>query len=210
MGILGIKTLVVEDHLPDYKIVKNMLSADEYDMHNTATLDETLNWLRFNNPDVILLDLNLPDCRGLATFEKLHQVQETTAIVVLTGLDDQELGLKAVRMGAQDYLTKDALNSVLLDKSIRFSIERNRLQQWLLQTLTIEIKGQDKKRLLPACSSCGNIRDPFDATWKPIVNYLEDRGRVFMTHGLCPDCLRQHYSDILDEAEQAKQQRDQS
>lgn len=208
MGILGIKTLVVEDNLPDFKWVKQMLNLNEFDLYNTTTLDETTNWLRYNNPDVILLDLNLPDSRGINTFETLRKAQEQTAIIVLTGMDDTELGLKAVRMGAQDYLNKDGLTPVLLEKSIRFSIERNRLQQWLLQTLVIEIKGEDKKRLLPACSSCGNVRDPFDAVWKPIVNYLEERGRLFMTHGLCPNCLRIHYAEVLDEAHEAKKIRD--
>lgn len=204
MGLLGIKTLAVEDYTPDFAILKSLLDLTAYDLHHAKTLEEALNWLRFNQPDVILLDLNLPDSRGMATFEKLKKIQDRTAIVVLTGLNDQELGLKAVSLGAQDYLTKDELSPTLLDKSIRFSVERNRLQQWLLRTLTIEIKGLDAKRLLPACSSCGNVRDPVDSTWMPIVEYLETRGRLFMTHGMCPTCLRKHYAEVLDEAEENK------
>lgn len=81
--------------------------------------------------DLVLLDLNLPDSTGLDTLESMVSVAENTPIVVLTGLDDQQLGVRAVERGAQDYLIKDEISPALLQRTIQYSIERARRQREL-------------------------------------------------------------------------------
>src|SRR5262249_32749914 len=77
--------------------------------------------------DLVLLDLSLPDAHGLETFTQTKARFPATPIVVLTGHDDHQMALAAVKAGAQDYLTKDSLNADLLGRSISHAIERHRL-----------------------------------------------------------------------------------
>jgi serine phosphatase RsbU (regulator of sigma subunit) len=76
--------------------------------------------------DVILLDLNLPDSRGLQTFFTVQAHAADVPIVVLTGHNDEHSAMKAVQAGAQDYLVKGQVNDRLLARSIRYAIERSR------------------------------------------------------------------------------------
>ena len=77
----------------------------------------------------ILLDLSLPDSHGLETFNSIRQAAPLLPIVILTGNDDEEIANRAVNLGAQDYLFKNSLTGDLLRKSLRYSIERKRLER---------------------------------------------------------------------------------
>ena len=76
----------------------------------------------------MLLDLSLPDSQGLETFAKVYAHSPTVPIIVLTGNDDHDLALKAVKSGAQDYLVKGRLDRELLLRAMRYAIERKRYQ----------------------------------------------------------------------------------
>lgn len=85
----------------------------------------------------ILLDLTLPDSRGFETLERLLAKFPQKNIIVLTGFSDKEMGLRAVKAGAQDFLVKGAFDSDLLAKSLRFSIERTKVLKRLEETQRI-------------------------------------------------------------------------
>ncbi|MDG5758493.1 hybrid sensor histidine kinase/response regulator [Natronococcus sp. A-GB1] len=76
--------------------------------------------------DLVLLDLNLPDSLGLDTLDSVLETVDGTAIVVLTGIDDTEIGRKAVERGAEDYLVKDRVTPRLLDRTVTYAVERRR------------------------------------------------------------------------------------
>lgn len=81
--------------------------------------------------DAVLLDLNLPDSHGLDTLKQVQTVMNGVPIIILTGLDDDMLGIDAIRGGAQDYLPKGKLDAGLLTRSIFYSVERSRLMRSL-------------------------------------------------------------------------------
>lgn len=84
--------------------------------------------LRAPWPDVLLLDLGLADSQGLDTLRRLMALAPTSAVVVLTALEEEiELGAQALRMGAQDYLVKSQLSPVMLERSIGYARERSAL-----------------------------------------------------------------------------------
>jgi PAS domain S-box-containing protein len=85
----------------------------------------------------ILLDLSLPDSRGFETLERLLAKFPQKNIIVLTGYADKEMGLRAVKAGAQDFLVKGAFDSEQLSKSLRFSIERTKFLKRLEETQRI-------------------------------------------------------------------------
>lgn len=83
--------------------------------------------------DCALLDLTLPDATGLEGLHRLRDLSPYLPIIVLTGLDDVETGLAALRTGAQDYLVKNQADGLALDRAIRYAVERMRLERALLE-----------------------------------------------------------------------------
>ncbi|RYX91694.1 response regulator, partial [bacterium] len=122
-----IKTLLVEDNPGDARLVKEALidaQDAQFELTHFDRLRPALEELKKTNFDIILLDLSLPDETGLKTLYRTHSEAPNIPIVVLTGLSDHELALKALQEGAQDYLVKGQVESDLLSRSIRYAIER--------------------------------------------------------------------------------------
>jgi PAS domain S-box-containing protein len=126
-----IEILLVEDNLADARLVREQLrdSGSAVAVTHAEGLSSALEYLRAQGFHVVLLDLSLPESEGLDTFSRARAAAPEAPIVVLTGLDDEELAVRAVREGAQDYLVKDRVDGVLLGQSIRFAIERKRVER---------------------------------------------------------------------------------
>jgi len=103
---------------------------------HVTRLGEALSHLERDRPDVILLDLNLEDSAGYETFSRIQQAASGAAILVLSGSDDEDLAIRTVREGAQDYLVKGTFDGRLLLRSIRYAIERKRSEEALRQSET--------------------------------------------------------------------------
>jgi two-component system, cell cycle sensor histidine kinase and response regulator CckA len=141
-----IKLLLIEDNPGDVLLLQEILSeitAVHFNLVTAERLAEALQQLQSETFDVILLDLILPDSEGLESFITLYQQVPLTPIVVLTGMADETLALKAMQAGAQDYLIKGQVSgSALIMRSIRYAIERKRVEATLyrreqeLRTLT--------------------------------------------------------------------------
>ena len=127
-----IKILLFEDNLGDAGLIEVMLEEFNdfsYELKNVETLNEGLNFLKEHVFDVILLDSGLPDSDGIFTVLEVHKMSPEIPIIILTGLNDEETGISAVKKGAQDYLVKGQVNSKLLERSIRYSIERKNAEE---------------------------------------------------------------------------------
>jgi DNA-binding response OmpR family regulator len=81
-----------------------------------------------------LLNLSLPDSQGLETITTVRQTSKLTPIVVVTGLNDEELAVLAIRQGAQDYLIKGQVDSPVLINALRYAIERSQMSQKLWES----------------------------------------------------------------------------
>jgi PAS domain S-box-containing protein len=123
--------LLVEDNPADARLVAEYLRdvGSPVALTHARHLAHAVEQLRRRGFHAILLDLSLPDCQGIDTFARAHAAAPDAPIVVLTGLDDEEMAVRAVREGAQDYLVKDRVDGHLLHHSIRYAIERKRAQQ---------------------------------------------------------------------------------
>ena len=127
------RVLLVEDDPDDALLLRDMLgdmpsAGLELDhVDSLAAAFESLEQTRF---DVVLLDLTLPDSRGLETFTKLRERAPDVPVVVLTGLQDETVAVGAVTAGAQDYLMKGEVRRGMLVRSIRYAIERQRTSHY--------------------------------------------------------------------------------
>ena len=126
-----IHVLLVEDNPVDVRLVEAKLaqSGVEFSFQRAATLGAAIESLSRRQTDVVLLDLTLPDSSDLETFARLHSKCLDIPIVILTGREDAELAINAVRDGAQDYLYKGKIDSESLARSIRYAIERSNRQK---------------------------------------------------------------------------------
>jgi two-component system, cell cycle sensor histidine kinase and response regulator CckA len=128
-----LRVLLVEDNALDAKFITALLRSPTATLQcqHVTRLGEALSHLEINHPDVVLLDLNLEDSAGYETFYRVRQAASGAAILVLSGSDDEELAIKTVREGAQDYLVKGTFDGGLLLRSIRYAIERKRSEEAL-------------------------------------------------------------------------------
>ncbi len=129
MANLPVRILLIEDDPDDVWIMRNLL-GDRWDgpfeLHHVETLADAMDRCASSMFDVLLLDLALPDSKGLETFLAIYAYAEGMPIVVLSGYDDESTAMKAVQAGAQDYLVKGQVDDSTLVRSIRYAIERNR------------------------------------------------------------------------------------
>ena len=125
-----IRVLLVEDNPGDIRLIQELLRDVPdagFDLQIVETLDAALSVLNAETFDAILLDLSLPDSRGLETLHAIRDCVPHSATVVLTGSSDQDLGVQAVQSGAQDYLIKGEGDARLVTRSVRYAIERQQL-----------------------------------------------------------------------------------
>jgi two-component system, cell cycle sensor histidine kinase and response regulator CckA len=130
----AIAVLLVEDNAGDARLLQEFLrevASTRFELTQADRLDEAIACLAQNRFDIVLLDLSLPDSQGLNTFLELHRQAPSLPIIVLTGLDDETLAMKAMHEGAQDYLPKGQVDGHLLGRSIRYAIERQRAEEAL-------------------------------------------------------------------------------
>ncbi len=127
--------LLIQDN-PDYVGHLRHRLADEKtfrsDVAYAMSLREGLKKLAEGGVDIVLLELSLPDSRGIETFERIQRQSPQVPVVLLTSLEDELAALQAVRRGAQDYLLKTEVSGSFLPRVIRHAVERQRMRIALL------------------------------------------------------------------------------
>jgi serine phosphatase RsbU (regulator of sigma subunit) len=153
--------LLVEDDAGDALLVREALeaAAPELELRETGTLAGALDQL----PDgfaCALLDLGLPDAAGIEGVERLRELAPALAVVVLTGRDDEQLGIEALGAGAQDYLVKGQVEPELLARAIRYAIERRRAELSERELLEARLQARENARLERGLLPTALIADP--------------------------------------------------
>ncbi|MEO8087977.1 MAG: PAS domain S-box protein [Bacteroidota bacterium] len=122
-----LKILLVEDNPIDVRLIREFLKKSSYGNATLFDVKCIQDALIYSKEEilVLLLDLGLPDSYGSETVRLIREHFPDSAIIVLTGLDDDTVVAESLRLGAQNYLTKNQIDSKVLDKTIRFAMERN-------------------------------------------------------------------------------------
>ena len=135
----AIKILLVEHNPGDARLLREMLADPDgarFELTHVVQLGDAFVRLDAEHFDAVLLDLSLPDSVGLETLTRTHTHAPGAPIIVLTGLDDEMLGVRAVQIGAQDYLVKGQVERSLLVRAVRYAIERKRAEEQLRESET--------------------------------------------------------------------------
>ena len=159
------RILLIEDNPGDAKLIEEFLigkqrsiaGVERFDLVHEMKLADGLKLLSEKEFDIILLDLNLPDSKGMDTFAKVHVEAPNTPTVVLTGLDDEALAVQALQVGAQDYLIKGMLDWGLLARAVHYAIERQRATEDLREYAQKLWASESRFRKIIESSSDGMI-----------------------------------------------------
>lgn len=142
------KILVVEDNEGDYFLVHEYLheSFPNIEITHNALLKEAIGSLTNANFDIILLDLSLPDSNGIDSIVDMIKLAKDIPVIVLTGFGNLQFAIDSLKLGVQDYLLKDDVNPLVLQKSIGYSIERNKIRNSMRIS---DVHGLDENRRCP-------------------------------------------------------------
>lgn len=179
-----IQVLQVENDATEAALIGLLLArpgARQFVLETAGTLSAALERLQQGAFDVVLLDLSLPDSHGIATVQRLRAGAPNMPLVVLTGTDDEEIAMEAGRCGAQDYLVKGQIDSRLLERSLSYAIQRQRIEKTLaderrrqrlmmdnIPDCRIYFKDAEGRFLEvnPALAKLSRLRDPQEAIGK--------------------------------------------
>jgi DNA-binding response OmpR family regulator len=209
----GFKILVTDDD-PDVLLLSTTLLREEgYEVFEATTGEECLKAARAHHPDMILLDVMLPDmtgvevCRQIKTDEELRR----TFVILVSGVRvSSEYQADGLNVGADGYMVKDMTNreflarvsSMVRIKRVEDALrEKEKEQQKLiseLQEALAEIK--TLKGLIPICAACKKIRDD-EGYWNQLEAYISKHTDAVFTHGFCPECAKEWKAEIARQTE---------
>ncbi|MET7486725.1 fused response regulator/phosphatase [Streptomyces sp. NPDC005538] len=141
--------LLVEDDAGDALLVEELVadSALKIRLRWVRSMAEAAEVLADDVPDCVLLDLHLPDAQGLEALSRVRAGAERAAVVVLTGLAEEETGLAAVAAGAQDYLVKGRVEPELFGRAVRYAIQRKQAERAAVALQASRMQAQENARL---------------------------------------------------------------
>ncbi|MCA9400135.1 MAG: response regulator [Candidatus Omnitrophica bacterium] len=139
------KILLIEDDIGDAKLLMASVNKEfpGFEFVHVESMREAYEKINSGSFDVIVTDLNLPDSQGLDTVSEIYQKNNKLPIIVLTGMANEDIGISSLSKGALDYLTKDNIDPGLFARSIRYAIERKRLELFkdeLLSNVSHELR----------------------------------------------------------------------
>ena len=196
-----IKVLVVDDDPESLFAMTRNLRSVGYRVFEATTGDEGLRTARIERPDLILLDVMLPDADGMVLCSQIKADPDFdgTFVVLASGKKitsmDQADGLI---LGADGYILKPISNDEFIARVnafvriIRSEKERNRVIIDLQEALA---KIKTLSGLLPICSYCKNIRDDV-GYWNKIETYIKEHTLAEFSHGICPECAKKYFPDF--------------
>src|SRR6266404_4926519 len=168
-----LKILLVEDNAGDARLLREMFNKerpDSFTLTHLMRMSEAEAHLAKGEVDIVLLDMGLPDGHGLNTVRRARAAAPDIPMIVLTGLDDEQLASEAMKEGAQDYLIKGQIENRALPRALRHAIERHRMQAETDLILTQQLEFKDK--FLSHVSH--ELRSPLTAIYQ-FVTILLDR-----------------------------------
>ena len=185
--------LLIECEAPDAERTKSFLedSGIKYDLSHTETLYEGLELLSNHHFDLVLLEINLPDSQGFKTVNSFMERTNNVPLVIFTHTNNEIIGNQSVKAGAQDFLIKNQTDSKLFGRSIRYALQRSKVQLRLEETAR-ELES-NKKRFLEAQEMA------HFGTWELdlVSNLMKWSDEVYRIFSFNPGSIAPSFSDYL-------------
>ncbi len=197
-----IKILIVDDNPDLLFATARIIKSAGYEVLTASTAGHCLELVKFNRPDLILLDVILPDGDGQALCNqiKADSALENIFVVLISGTKtDSAEQADGLDIGADGYIARPITNRELLARVnamvriLRAERERDRLIVQLEDALA---KVKKLSGLLPICAGCKKIRDD-NGYWNQIELYLKEHSDAIMTHSICPECAKKYYPELI-------------
>ncbi len=201
------RVLVAEDDYLVSEMIARELKVIGHDQVGDASSGvEAVELVHELRPDVVLMDIKMPDLDGL---EATRRIQEScpTPVIVVSAHESRDLVNKASEVGVSAYLTKPPRRGDI-ERAIIIAMARHadlmhirrlcgelEAQKQQLETALAEVK--TLRGLVPICCFCKRVRED-EGFWQQVEVYVGNRTEATFSHGLCPDCIKQHYPEVAD------------
>jgi two-component system, cell cycle sensor histidine kinase and response regulator CckA len=195
MGKKQIHILLIDDDEDYLVLTRDYLSSipdTVFIVDWKSGYDDGLAAIMEKRHDIYLVDYHLGGKNGLDLIKEAIGGGCRAPVILLTGQGERQIDLAAIEAGADDYLEKGELNARILERSIRYSIERKRLIVNLRDALE---RIRTLSGLLPICANCKKIRDD-RGYWNKLEAYIQSHSNAEFSHGICPDCARKLYPEL--------------
>lgn len=196
--------LLVEDNEGDARLARELIQEsypNGFVITHVMRLCQAIHCLHHDQFDAILLDLTLLESHGLDTLRPLRKIFPNLPIIILSGVTDEALALEAMQHGAQDYLTKGRVDGYTLVRSIRYAIERQRIEIELEATnRNLESMNQElldaRNRALDAARAKGEFLANMSHEIRTPMNGIIGMASLLMDMGLTPE--QQEYVKMIE------------
>ena len=201
------RILIVDDEPINVHLLEKALS-DEYDIFPAFNGYDAIRLVKEKHPDLILLDVMMPELSGFDVCKiiKSDDMFADIPILFLTAMESIAGEMLALELGGIDYLTKP-INFDLLKFRVRNHIELRKRNNLIIEQRDLLIRQNEEleaslarvkclEGIIPICMHCKSIRSD-DASWQQLESYFSAHSDALFSHGICPDCLAQHYPMIV-------------
>lgn len=192
--------MVVDDNPQNIVLLVEAFSAD-YRVVFAKSGQEALDIASRVLPDLILLDIQMPGMSGyeVCRILKVDPVLSDIPVIFVTAMSQQEDEISGLGLGAVDFITKP-FNLTIVQLRVKTHMEL-RLQRRMTALKTAELETalasiRTLQEIIPVCMYCKQIRDD-DGYWSQLDEYIRSHTDSEFSHGICPDCFREHYGDDL-------------
>lgn len=186
------KILVVDDNTANIDVMLNFLEMEGYDISIATSGKMAIHVANHDHPDLILLDVMMPEMDGFETCKKLKEEPRTAniPIIFVTAKKETTDIVQGFQSGGVDYISKpyrqeEVLSRVKTHLQLRHLMETQRQLINELNKALEEVK--TLKGILPICSYCKKIRDG-EGRWHQMEKYIASRSETEFSHGICEDC----------------------
>ena len=194
-----LKILLVDDDEDDYILSRDLfndIEGTDFELDWAATYAAAMQAIGNKEYDVFFIDYRLGAHSGLDLIQEIVTNGCEAPVILLTGQGDHEVDMDAMKAGAADYLVKGRIDAEVLERSIRYSLERKNAELRQERLIAELRNAMDKIKtlggLLPICANCKRIRDD-KGYWNLLESYLKEHSGAEFSHGICPPCLAQLY-----------------
>ncbi len=193
--------LIVDDTLKNLQVSGNLLKRENYQISVATGGNQALKMLEEITPDLILLDIMMPDINGFEVCKKIKESPATKEIPVifLTAKNEPEDIVEGFKTGAVDYVAKPFISTELIAR-VRTHVELKTARDTQKQLVADLKKALDEVKqltgLIPICCACKKIRDD-TGYWNQLEAYISMHTDADFTHSICPDCKTKLYPELF-------------